>query len=88
MRVKVIALAVAILAFAAFFLFVPVVPVTTYPTEPGQLAFLRISTTESMSCALAGVGAANWPVPPYQGTITLRYELGCPPKAGASYTVG
>ncbi|MDA4125963.1 MAG: hypothetical protein OK452_02010 [Thaumarchaeota archaeon] len=73
---------VAIVILAAFlfvFLFVPVIPITTHGSD--QLAFLRLPATESLSCVVFGIGAGNWPSPPYEGLLMHHYQLGCPPLA-------
>jgi hypothetical protein len=90
---KAIAISVAVpivVIFVAFFTLVPVVTVSTHPsTLPQQLAFIQIPTSESLSCAVFGVGAANWPTSANSTTYqsyTYHYQMGCPPLAASSYT--
>jgi hypothetical protein len=63
------------------FAFAPVVNTTTRPPID-QLAFLGpLTTSESMSCALLGVGGGYWPTAPTGGPpLTWTYQFGCPPK--------
>ena len=78
-----------VVLFIAFFTLVPIVAVFAHPsTLPDQLAFIRIPTTESLSCAVLGVGAANWPTstnPTTYQNYTLHYQMGCPPLAANTY---
>ena len=84
-KLKVLAITVSvIIAFLVFFVFIPFVSISTHPANIPQLAFLQIPASESLSCAVFGIGAANWPVPSnptWQGTFTYRYQIGCPPVA-------
>jgi len=82
---------VALAIFLVFFILVPVVEVDTHPTTPDEVAFLRIPTHESLSCAVFGVGTANWPIPSnpatWEGPYTYHYQMGCPPLATNEYSV-
>lgn len=79
------AMVVGLLVGLLFFTLVPMVSINMHPRTPDQLAFLQIPTTESLSCAIFGIGAANWPVftnqTTYEGVHTWHYQLGCPPLA-------
>jgi hypothetical protein len=76
------AVAAIALAFLALFALVPLVHTTTRPPID-QLAFLGIQpATESISCAVFGVGAGYWETAtPSDPQMRWSYQIGCPPSS-------
>ena len=81
MRRVYVAIILAVVVVIAFVFFVPVINTKTSPPID-QLAFLGpLPATESLSCAILGVGSGYWQTATTTNpTLQWSYLIGCPPK--------